>query len=87
MRGNGVCAACLPVQTWRQQSWQCGQHDGVFVQLQATVPRKADDDTSDKGPRSSSSDGSSSKAAPSISSTTVLNKTWFIRLRPNKPPS
>jgi hypothetical protein len=76
-------------QTWRQQSWQCGAHDGVFVQLQALVSRQ-DDDTSDKGPRSSSdasSSGSKAAGASSSSSSTVLNKTFFIRLRPNKPPS
>jgi hypothetical protein len=81
-----VC--CL--QTWRQQSWQHGAHDGVLVQVQALIPRRTADDTTDKGQRSSSDGGSSdggADAASSSSSNTVLNKTWFIRLRPDKPPS
>lgn len=83
----GPCLLCL--QTWRQQSWQHGAHDGVLVQVQALIPRRGADDTTDKGPRGSSDGGSSNGGAEaaSSSSTTVLNKTWFIRLRPDKPPS
>jgi hypothetical protein len=84
-----ILRASFPLQTWRQPSWQYGSHDGVFVQLQALIPRQSDDDTSDKGMRDSS-DGSGKKDSPkaaSSGSSTVLNKTWFIRLRPDKPPS
>jgi hypothetical protein len=88
---------CVPLrvmllQTWRQQSWQYGAHDGVFVQVQALVPSPCKDDTSDVSDKSarSSSDGSASAkdgSKTSSSSSKVLSKTWFIRLRPDKPPS
>jgi hypothetical protein len=81
--------AYFALQTWRQPSWQYGSHDGVFVQLQALIPRQLEDDTLDKGIRDSS-DGSGKKdngKAASSGSSMVLNKTWFIRLRPDKPPS
>lgn len=82
-----TCLLCVDSQTWRQPSWQYGAHDGVFVQLQALIPRPSQDDTSDKGARDSS-DGSGSKAADgSCKSSVVLNKVWFVRLRPDKPPS
>lgn len=86
--------AFVAMQTWQQPSWSCGAHDGVFVQLQALIPRPIDDDTTDQGAPHSSSDGGvgadSNKASggsSGSSSNKVLRKTWFIRLRPSKPPS
>jgi len=80
------------MQTWQQPSWSYGAHDGVFVQLQGLIPRPIDDDTTDKGAPHGSSDGGAgadpNKASGSSSgSNKVLSKTWFIRMRPNKPPS
>jgi hypothetical protein len=91
---TAVCVLLL--QTWRQQSWQYGAHDGVFVQVQALVPSPCKDDTaedSDKSTRGSSDGSGSAKEGSKPSSTRssgsskVLSKTWFIRLRPDKPPS
>lgn len=65
-------------QTWRQvQNWPFGAHDGVFVQLQALLKQP-------NGSNGSKADQQKAKAASDSSST--LRKTWFIKLRENKPP-
>lgn len=79
-------------QTWRQPAWQFGSHEGVFVQVQALIPQPlpADDDTTDRNARDSGSKGQQdAQAADGAGSgtPTLLNKTFFIRLRPDKPPS
>eukprot|EP00878_Enallax_costatus_P032969 GHUV01036329.1.p1 GENE.GHUV01036329.1~~GHUV01036329.1.p1 ORF type:complete len:241 (+),score=100.73 GHUV01036329.1:90-812(+) len=66
-------------QTWRQQSWPFGAHDGIFVQLQALLKQSDSSSTNGK------SDQQKGKAADG-SSSNILRKTWFIKLRENKPP-
>lgn len=90
-----IAGVCVPgvLQTWRQPSWQCGSHEGVFVQVQALIPLPLpadDDDTTDRDARDSSSKGHEAQAADGATGSgtpTLLNKTFFIRLRPDKPPS
>jgi hypothetical protein len=71
--------ACL--QTWRRAEWPFGQHEGVFVQLHASLKQAAD---------SSSSNGSDQQAQDAAAggrgSEGMLRKLWFIKFRENKPP-
>lgn len=81
-------------QTWKQSSWQYGSADGVFVQVQALVPQQrlplpADDDTAarDSGASKAQEDAQQAADGAGGGAPTLLNKTFFIRLRPDKPPS
>ncbi|KAF6266025.1 tetratricopeptide repeat protein, circadian expression [Scenedesmus sp. NREL 46B-D3] len=65
-------------QTWRRAEWPFGQHDGVFVQLHASLKQATD---------SSSSNGADQQdAAAGRGSEGMLRKLWFIKFRENKPP-
>lgn len=72
---------CCHMQTWRSAGWPFGQHDGVFVQLHASL-KQAIDSSSSSGPDQQAQDA----AAGGRSSEGVLRKLWFIKFRENKPP-
>uniref|UniRef100_A0A383VM43 Cns1/TTC4 wheel domain-containing protein n=1 Tax=Tetradesmus obliquus TaxID=3088 RepID=A0A383VM43_TETOB len=70
-------------QTWRSAGWPFGQHDGVFVQLHASLKQATDSNSSSSsGPDQQAQDA----AAGGRSSEGVLRKLWFIKFRENKPP-
>jgi hypothetical protein len=65
------------LQTWRRAEWPFGQHDGVFVQLQASLKQQPD---------SSGSSNGSDQQVQEAAASGMLRKLWFIKFRENKPP-
>ncbi|KAF8059431.1 TTC1 [Scenedesmus sp. PABB004] len=64
-------------QTWRRADWPFAAHDGVFVQLQATVAAAPADSAGGRPDQAAKGAGEGSS---------VLRRVWFIRMRDGKPP-